>query len=59
MRILQVNSNKVLDLFDENQPDIQDTMFSKEVPVSDCCGAPLLHSLEDPICSSCKEHCGI
>lgn len=28
-----------------------------EEPVSDCCGADMLGSDEDPICSECKEHC--
>ena len=27
--------------------------------VSDCCGADLLLTNGDPICSECYEHCGI
>lgn len=27
--------------------------------ISDCCGAPLIGSLEDPFCRDCKEHCRI
>jgi len=25
--------------------------------LSDCCGAEMLGSEEDPICSECREHC--
>ncbi len=28
-------------------------------PVSDCCGAPLLFSCEDPCCRECLEHCDV
>lgn len=29
------------------------------IDLSDCCGAPLLCSSDDPICSFCREHCGV
>ncbi len=31
--------------------------YEEEEPLSNCCGAEMIGSDEDPICSECREHC--